>query len=157
MTDAEIHRRIAELMYDYAAAIDDDRLEEWPALFADDCLYRITNAADFKEGLPHGMIWADSRAMLEDRVTALREANIYEAQRYRHITGPFRIEALEDGIASVRSGFAVVRIMHTGDTDLFATGEYRDRIAVGGESPRFVERVVITDSQKVDTLLAIPL
>jgi 3-phenylpropionate/cinnamic acid dioxygenase small subunit len=32
-------------------------------------------------------IYADSRAMLRDRVTAPRTANIYERQSYRHIVG----------------------------------------------------------------------
>jgi len=30
--------RIAALNAEYAAVIDDDRLEEWPAFFLDDCL-----------------------------------------------------------------------------------------------------------------------
>lgn len=157
MTGAEVRHRIEDLLYDYAMVIDDDRLEEWPGLFAETCLYRITNAADFAEGLPHGMIYADSRGMLIDRVAALREANIYEAQRYRHITGPFRIEEVDGSVARTRSTFAVVRIMHNGDTELFATGVYLDRIELAEDPPRFLERTVVTDSQKVDTLLAIPL
>ena len=37
---------------------------------------------------PRGrLIYADSRGMLKDRVAALRKANIYERQRYRHIVG----------------------------------------------------------------------
>jgi hypothetical protein len=31
---------------DYAAAIDDGRLEDWPSFFTEDCFYRITNAAE---------------------------------------------------------------------------------------------------------------
>lgn len=157
MTGAEIRHRIEDLLYDYAMVIDDDRLEEWPGLFAEDCRYRITNAADYAEGLQHGMIWADSRGMLTDRVAALREANIYEAQRYRHITGAFRIEDVDGSVARVRSTFAVIRIMHNGDTEMFATGVYLDRIDLSGDSPCFIERIVVTDSQKIDTLLAIPL
>ncbi len=157
MTGAEIRHRIEDMLYAYAMIIDDDRLEEWPGLFAEDCVYRITNAADYAEGLPHGMIWADSRAMLTDRVAALREANIYEAQRYRHLTGPFRIEEIAASVARVRSNFAVVRIMHSGDSDLFATGVYLDRIDLSPDPPCFIERIVVTDSQKIDTLLAIPL
>jgi hypothetical protein len=50
----------------------------------------------------------------------------------------------------------VVRIMESGDTLLFATGRYLDRIALAPE-PRYAERVVICDSRRFDTLLAIPL
>ena len=52
--------------------------------------------------------------------------------------------------------FTVVRIMHTGEMMIFATGCYEDRVALGGE-PRFTEKTVILDSRAVDTLLAIPL
>ena len=42
-------------------------------------------------------------------------------------------------------------------TMLFATGEYRDRIDTKSDPFRFVERLVLTDSHKFDTLLALPL
>ena len=76
------------LLADYAACIDDDRLEEWPSFFAEDCHYRVTHVEDFEAGYRHGMIYATSKGMLQDRISSLREANIYEAQRYRHIVGP---------------------------------------------------------------------
>jgi hypothetical protein len=52
----------------------------------------------------------------------------------------------------------VARVMRTGDTMLFATGCYEDRVvpdASGGA--RFVEKTVVLDSRQIDTLLAIPL
>ena len=79
--------RVAQLNAEYARAIDDDRLEQWPALFTDPCLYKITSADNYRRGLEAGLIYADSRGMLQDRVAALREANIYERQAYRHILG----------------------------------------------------------------------
>ena len=88
---------------------------------------------------------------------AMRRANIFEPHRYRHIVGPARIGKVEDGVAEARANFLVVRIMHDGESQLFATGRYLDRIAVGGAPFRFIERTVILDSQKIDTLLVIPL
>lgn len=157
MISTEIRFRVEDLLTSYVLTIDDDRLEEWPGLFTEKCLYRITTAADYAEGLPLGIIYADSRAMLVDRVTSLRQANVYEAQRYRHVTGPIRIEQAEGGVAEVRSSFIVVRIMHNGDSILFASGIYLDRIDIEAAEARFIERVVVLDSQKIDTLIAIPL
>ena len=51
----------------------------------------------------------------------------------------------------------IARIMQSGETTLFATGRYLDRIDVGREPYRFIERLVVLDSQKIDTLLVIPL
>jgi anthranilate 1,2-dioxygenase small subunit/terephthalate 1,2-dioxygenase oxygenase component beta subunit len=69
------------------------------------------------------------------------------------------IEPGEGGRVRARTGFIVVRIMHTGETTLFATGLYADEIVFGAADgvPRFAEKVVILDSRQVDTLLALPL
>ena len=57
----------------------------------------------------------------------------------------------------MHSHFIVARIMHDGATTLFATGRYLDRIDISAAPYRFHERVVVLDSDKIDTLLAIPL
>ena len=57
----------------------------------------------------------------------------------------------------MRSNFIAVRIMHDGEMSLFAAGRYLDRIDLSAEPYRFIERLVILDSQKIDTLLVIPL
>ena len=49
---------------------------------------QVTTADNDRHGPARaGLIYADSRGMLEDRIAALREANIYERQRYRHLVG----------------------------------------------------------------------
>ena len=90
--DESVQRRVERLIAHYVEVIDQDRLEEWPELFAETCRYLVTSAESYEEKLPHGVIYADSRAMLRDRVSALRDANIYEAQRYRHVVGPIWVE-----------------------------------------------------------------
>jgi len=149
--------RLAALNSDYIACIDADRLEEWPDFFLDDCLYKITTADNHRHGYAAGVIYADSRAMLRDRVAALREANIYERHAYRHIVGMPRIEAEAGGIISAETPFLVIRTMRDGRMDIFAAGRYLDRVADSGGTPRFAERIVVCDSPRFDTLLAIPL
>ncbi len=145
--------RITALNADYAAAIDDDRLEEWPGFFLDDCLYKITSADNMRDGNEAGIVYADSRAMLADRVLALRRANIYERQVYRHIVGTPRLI----GPDAAETPFLVVRTMRDGRMDLFAAGRYRDRWHQEADVLRFRERIVICDSSHFDTLVAIPL
>jgi 3-phenylpropionate/cinnamic acid dioxygenase small subunit len=141
----------------YADCIDDDRLEEWPDFFAADCRYLITNRESHAAGLRHGVIYCASHGMLVDRVMALRRANIYEPHRYRHLIGPASIGAVDGGIAEACANFFAARIMHDGTTTLFATGRYLDKIYVSAAPLRFIERIVVLDSQKIDTLLVIPL
>src|SRR6185503_1599385 len=113
---------------DYERAIDDDRLEDWPGFFCDPCLYKITTADNHARGLEAGLVYADSKGMLKDRVAALRRANIYERQRYRHITGLPAVLDHDEGHASVECPFVVIRIMRDGAMDIFATGRYLDRV-----------------------------
>ena len=163
--------RIAALNAEYAAAIDDDRLEAWPEFFTDACLYTITSAGNLRDGNEAGIVFADSKAMMADRVLALRRANIFERQAYRHITGlPRIIDApVAGGTAAItpapggsaeiaaETPFLVVRTMRDGRMDLFATGLFRDRICDDAGTLRFRQRIVICDSSRFDTLLAIPL
>ena len=149
--------RVSQLNAEYARAIDDDRLEDWPSFFLDPCLYKITSADNYWKGFPAGIVYADSRGMLEDRVAALRDANIYERQTYRHLVGlPAILGENESGVRS-ETPFLVVRIMRDGTMDLFATGRYIDVLVEDQGALRFRERVVVCDSSRIDTLLAIPL
>ena len=141
----------------YAQAIDSDALEQWPAFFTADCHYRITHVENEQEGLPAGIVWADSRAMLEDRIAALRQANIYERQRYRHLLGIPLLDVADGDTAQARTPFMVARIMATGQTELFATGVYRDRFVRIDGKLLLAERVAICDSTVTDTLMALPL
>jgi anthranilate 1,2-dioxygenase small subunit/terephthalate 1,2-dioxygenase oxygenase component beta subunit len=141
----------------YANAIDSEALEQWPAFFTEACTYRITNVENEKEGLPSGIVYADSRAMLEDRIAALREANIYERHRYRHLLGIPLVESASNDAAVARTPFMVVRIMATGETMVFATGEYHDRFVMDGGKLLLAERVAVCDSTVTDTLMALPL
>ena len=99
----ELQLKVQDLNARYAQAIDDNQLEAWPDFFTEDGRYRVTTAENFERGLPLGMIYATSRAMLRDRVRSLRDANVYEAQRYRHIV------ASAAGDAGTRGGGRVRR------------------------------------------------
>lgn len=155
--DLRAQLTVERLLSDYVNCIDDDRLEQWPSFFADPCLYKITSAENHARGLPIGLFFANTRGMLEDRVSALREANVYEPQRYRHMVSSVRIVGRDDSIARVESSFLVVRIMGDGTSSLFASGRYFDKISLDGPDPLFLEKLVVCDSSRIDTLLALPL
>ena len=142
----ELQASVERLHARYAHALDADRLEEWPQFFTENGTYRITTAENEARGLP----------LLRDRVASLRHANIYEPQRYRHLVSSILVERIDERTASSVANFLVVRIMQDGASLLFASGRYLDRVALAPE-PRYEERVVICDSRRFDTLLAIPL
>jgi anthranilate 1,2-dioxygenase small subunit len=151
----DVQREIESLHARYAHALDDDRLEDWPGFFTEDGVYRIATAENEARGLPLPVLYAEGRAMLRDRVASLRHANIYEPQRYRHLVSCTLIESEGKTIRSV-SSFLVARVMQDGQALLFASGRYLDRIVLA-PAPLYAERVVVCDSRRFDTLLAIPL
>lgn len=154
---ADIFFAIMRAQLDYARCIDDDRLEEWPDFFAENCLYRITSADNFREGLEASVIFANSKGMLKDRVSALRTANIYERQSYRHLLGAPCLLPHKDDFTRSETAFMVARILRDGNTDLFATGRYLDTYGFEHGALKLFERIVVCDSRRIDTLLALPL
>ena len=141
----------------YARCIDNGNLEAWPDFFEENCTYKITTADNHAQGLEAGVIFANSKGMLRDRVASLREANIYERHVYRHFLGqPWVLSEQADQVRSETS-FFVVRIMRDGATDVYATGRYIDIYKLNGGAPKLRERIVVCDSSRFDTLLALPL
>ena len=95
--------------------------------------------------------------MLRDRIMALREANIYEDHRYRHILSTTLIKRVEDDTIYAETAYQVTRIMRDGSAMIFSTGCYYDRILEEDGALKFAERLVVFDSRGIDTLLVIPL
>ena len=154
--DLSLRARVEALCAHYAHVIDDDRLEELPALFADDGVYRVQTRENHDLGLPLSLIYCDGAAMLADRVTAMRTANIFEPHVYCHSTSALRILRREGEGWRARSNFTVIRTMSDGESMLFACGRYFDHIVEVDCALRFRERVAVLDSRRVDTLLVIP-
>jgi anthranilate 1,2-dioxygenase small subunit len=153
-----VRRLEVERLYaDYAHCLDADRLEDWPDFFTGDCFYRVTSAENFEAGLPLGLIYATSRNMLKDRVSALREANIYEPQRYRHLVSSLRAVGEDPDGLNTEANFLVVRTMQDGEMTIFAAGRYVDRVVPDGANWKFARKEVVLDSRQIDTLLAIPI
>lgn len=155
MTD--IRAAVENLNARYVATIDDDTLEDWPGFFTDPCRYEIISAENVEQGMPLGVFFADSHAMLNDRVQSLRRANIYESQRYRHVVSSTLVLGEENNLVRAQANFLVVRIMLDGDMRLFMSGRYLDTVDVSGASPLFREKRVIFDNRRIDTLLALPI
>jgi anthranilate 1,2-dioxygenase small subunit len=148
---------LEELYTDYVHCLDADELERWPDFFTEDCFYRITSAENYEADMPLGLIHATSRNMLKDRVSALREANIYEPQRYRHLVSSIKIVEEHGGALDLVANFMVVRTMQEGDMTLFGAGRYVDQVRRQDDAWKFARKDVVLDSRQIDTLLAIPL
>ena len=144
---------VYDLLAEYGALIDAARFDEWLGLFAQECGYQILPRENLDRGLPAALIFCDSRAMLEDRIRALREANKYNIHTDRHVIGLPRI--LSDGVTA-EAPFAVYQTDQEGETRLFATGLYRDRLAPVRRRLKIRDKLILLDTFAIPTLLATP-
>ena len=75
MEKLSLRDQLLDFNASYTRCIDSDSLESWPGFFASECHYRVTSAENDRDGHQAGLMYATSRAMLEDRISALRHAN----------------------------------------------------------------------------------
>jgi anthranilate 1,2-dioxygenase small subunit len=142
------------LLAEYGGLIDAAKFDEWLCLFAEECRYQIIPRENFDRGLPAALVLCDSRAMLEDRIRALREANKYNIHTDRHVIGLPRI--LKDSL-TIEAPFAVYQSDQEGETHLFATGLYRDQLEPTGRHFKIRDKLILLDTFAVPSLLATPL
>jgi anthranilate 1,2-dioxygenase small subunit len=158
MTLTETQRRmIQDLHARYIRLIDDDRIEEWPELFTDYCLYRITTRENFDKGQALALMDCQGQGMLADRVTGLRKIESYDSHYYSHQISGLWVESFDGETAVCRSNYLVIQTMADGEMSVFSAGVYLDKIALDREEAKFEERIVVADSRHLDTLLLIPL
>lgn len=141
----------------YGALLDGGEFDAWLGLFAGECTYHIMPRENWERGLPAGLVYCDSRAVLEDRIGALREANKYNIHSDRHLIGLPRLRGDEDGAHRVEAPFAVFQTEQEGDSRLFATGLYQDRVVEEAGALKFRDKLVLLDTFAVPSLLSTPL
>lgn len=155
--DADTAFRVGNFLADYAHRLDDGRIDDWTGFFTQDAVYQVTTRENHEAGYPIGVMLCTGRGMMEDRVLALKTANVFEPHTHCHILGRPQLGQAAPGVVSARSNFSVYRTMESGETTLFAIGKYLDRIVFEAGQPKFSERRVVLDSRCIDVLLVYPL
>lgn len=135
--------------------LDEGELERWPDLFTKDCLYKVVPRENFERGLPIALIYCESRAMLVDRVVALRET-LYVPRIVRHLTSNIRLRTIAADRLRLTASFALYQTMTDQPSELFLCGRYYDRVMEDEGSLRFSERICVYDSTVVPTSLVYP-
>lgn len=153
----QLRARIEAFNADYANAIDSDRLEEWPAFFTENGIYRVATRENRDRGLPLALIYATGRGMLQDRITALRTANIFEPHVYCHQVSAAKLIGRDSDGWRAEANFTIVRTLVSGPMIVFAAGRYHDRFVETSGGLRLAERTCVLDSKQIDTLLVIPI
>ena len=138
-----------DLMAEYGMALDEDRLEEWVELFAEECDYKVVTRENVAQGLPNVLIWCDNKNMLRDRVESYRQVNLYNPHYDRHVIGPLR----KLGENSFEASYSLFQTDLEGNSRLFSVGRYR--VEVSGKQIKTM--LVIADTGAIPSLLATPI
>jgi anthranilate 1,2-dioxygenase small subunit len=155
--DTGLLQRIDTLNRRYGHVIDEDQLEDWPGFFTEDAHYMVTTRQNHEANMPVGLIQCENHAMMEDRISALRIANLFEPHSYRHLIDPPIVTDINNSEYCLQTSFACFRTVQGSAPEIFCTGKYLDQIIDDGEHLLFKERIVVCDSERIDTLIVIPL
>ena len=131
----------------YTEALDDGPLERWPEFFTEQCMYQIIPRDNYDRGRRVAIMRCESRAMIEDRVTAVNETMMYEPRYLRHHTTDIRIEDSADTEVVARANFSVIETLPDELPHILMAGRYLDRLirsdAFGWQ---FKEKLCVFDS-----------
>src|SRR5205814_3923335 len=123
--------RLYELMAEYAMALDEDRLEDWVELFAEDCDYRVVTRENVEQGLPNILMWCDNKNMLRDRIDSYRNVNEYNLHYDRHVLGPLVFKDHKDSAWSFDLAYCLFQTTLEGESRIFSVGRYEVEAAIG--------------------------
>jgi anthranilate 1,2-dioxygenase small subunit len=147
---------VRDLIAEYGLLLDEDRLEEWLELFADDCVYEVIARENIEQNLPQPLILCENRRMLRDRIASYRNVNEYNFHTDRHIIGGLRFRAEQRTGWRVNASYSLFQTDPEGASRLFLVGSYDIKGSFAGDRARLSEVKVIVDTASIPTLLATP-
>lgn len=120
----ELRLEIEEFHVDYCHALDSGDLECWPDFFTEDAVYRITARENADAGLPVGLVYADSRAMIRDRAFAIKHTQMFAPRYLQHFVTNVRV--LADSPVRAQSNYMLLQTLVDGPTTVHQSGRYYD-------------------------------
>ncbi len=109
-TPEALRREIEQFLYTEAELLDTWQLEEWLALFTDDCTYWVPTNTEGDDPANELSLIYDDHSMLEDRALRLLSPVVHSQvprTRTRRLIGNIRIEMLDGDELHVSSYFTL--------------------------------------------------
>ncbi len=157
MSRSDLRLELEELYAEYVACLDEERFEDWPAFFTDDCLYRIVPRENFMRKLPIATMHCEGRSYLEDRVVAIRKTMVFAPRTIRRMVSNIRVRSASDSPIEARANYASFETLPDELTRVFNVGQYHDTIVRTAAGLRFREKICVFDSELVPNSLIYPL
>jgi 3-phenylpropionate/cinnamic acid dioxygenase small subunit len=153
----DLRFELEELFAAYTGCLDEERFEEWPDFFVDECLYKIIPRENFERGLPLATWLCESKRYLADRVIAIRRTAVYAPRYVRRMVSGIRVLGWTDDVLEVRANYVALETLQDELTRVFNTGQYRDKLVVRDGGLKFKEKLCVFDSMLIPNSLIYPL
>ena len=153
---AALRFEIEDQYAEYADVLDTEDLERWPVLFVEDAFYDVIPRENYERDMPLAIMRCESRAMMQDRVRAIRETLMFEPRYVRHLISSFRIAANGDGKIDVTANYAVLETLPDEMTKVLNAGRYVDMLVREDGKLRFKQKRCVYDSSVVPNSLVYP-
>ena len=141
---------------EYYTMLDDVRLDEWPPLFTEDCVYRVIPRENYEAGYTLSTIYAESRGMLVDRVMGMTRTQMYAPRYYRRFPGPLRIVSRDADSVRSRHNLLVVQTLIDKKSEIVLSAVCHDVLVRDEGRNRLRERIVVFDSEMIPNSLIYP-
>lgn len=147
---------LRDLYDEVADYLDDDQVERLPDYFTPDCTYKVISKENHDEGLLQAAIYCDGMAMVQDRILALRETQIFEHRALRHFISGVRVTAIDGDLIRARANFLITEAMSDLEPRVLMVGRYVDTLVRRGGRLLFKERLAVYDNYRVHLSLVVP-
>ena len=157
MRDMMLWYDLHRLQERYVNVIDTDRLEQWPDLFTEDCVYEIIPGRNVDQCIPATVMRCCGRSMLRERITSLRAANASDAHKYRHLISGLDIAPVNEDMVDMQSNYVVLQTLADGELRVYQSGRYFDRVQRMADGWRYQLKRAIYDTSRVQTMSIAPI
>jgi salicylate 5-hydroxylase small subunit len=152
-----LQQEVNQLNADYAAALDEKRLDDWPEFFLEDGHYKLQARENFDRGLPLALMAMESRGMMKDRVYGVTQTIFHAPYYMRHVIGEARVLRVDADTVNAESNYAVFRTKPGGVSEVYSVGRYIDALVRVDGHLRFKSRLAVYDSEMVLNSLIYPI
>jgi anthranilate 1,2-dioxygenase small subunit len=152
----EVRMEIEEFHAAYCWTLDCGDVESWPEYFTDDAVYRITARENADAGLPVGLVYADSKAMIRDRAFALKHTQMYAPRTLQHFVTNVRVLQVKGEEIRAQSNYLLLQTLVDGPTTIQQSGRYYDTFLRATGRLLLRERQCIYDTVLIANDLVLP-
>jgi 3-phenylpropionate/cinnamic acid dioxygenase small subunit len=152
----ELRMAIEEFHADYCWTLDCGDVEKWPEYFTDDALYRITARENADAGLPVGLVYADSKAMIRDRAFAIKHTQMYAPRSMQHFVTNVRVLEAKSAAIKAQANYLLLQTLVDGPTTIHQAGRYFDTFVRAGGRLLLKERQCVYDTVLIANDLVLP-